>query len=205
MKFFLNKKGLTLLELLFAFSIFLAVVFGVFTLYSISSRADKNVWESSFTQSIASKAVQTFVDEIRTTNYSTVGGYPLALATTTEIIFYANIDSDILMERIRYFVDGDTFKKGVTKPTGTLLYEYSTTTEQISDVIYNLETPVGTIFTYFNENYNGATVTSSLSYPVFLPTVKVVGISLRVKQNSLAGSPIFEIQSKAQLRNLKTN
>ncbi|HRY36733.1 MAG TPA: hypothetical protein P5230_02535 [Candidatus Magasanikbacteria bacterium] len=205
MKKKLDKKGLTLLELLFAFSIFLAVIFGVFTLYSISSKADKNVWESSFVQSLTSKAIQTFVDEIRTTNYSTVGGYPLALASTTEIIFYANIDSDSLMERVRYFVDGDTFKKGITKPTGTLLYEYSTSTEEVSEIVYNLQTPVGTVFTYYDENYNGATVTSSMSYPIFLPEIRVVGISLRVKQNSLSGSSIFEIQSKAQLRNLKTN
>ncbi len=201
----LNKKGLTLIEVLFAFTVFLFVTFGTFTLYSISSKADRNIWESSFVQSSASKIAQTFVDEIRTANYSTVGGYPLALATSTEIIFFANIDSDNLIERVRYFADGNIFKKGITKPTEEILYKYNTSTETISELIYNLKTPLEPIFYYYDESYNGTTVTSSMSYPVLLPYIQVVGIKLRVNQNSNINAPFFEIETKAQLRNLKAN
>lgn len=57
MKKIFNNKGLTLLEVMFAFSIFLLVIFGVFALFKASSQADRNVWESTFVQATASKTV----------------------------------------------------------------------------------------------------------------------------------------------------
>jgi hypothetical protein len=195
----------TLLEILFAFGFFLVITFGAFTIFSVSSRADKNVWESTFVQASASKVVQGFVDELRTANYSTIGGYPLRVATGTEIVFFANIDSDSLMERVRYFVSGTTFMKGISKPSGDSLYSYNTSTEEFSELLYNLETPLENIFTYYGESYDGATNTSSMSYPVMLPYIRVIEIKLKIKQNNLTDAPVFEIQSKAQLRNLKAN
>lgn len=200
-----DNKGMTLMEVMFGFSIFLVVIFGVFALFRASSQADKNVWESTFVQATASKTVQRFVDELRTANYSTIGSYPLLTTTGTEIIFFANIDGDSLMERVRYFVSGTTFMKGITKPTGELLYSYNTSTEEISALIYNLQTPLENIFTYYGESYDGATNTSSMSYPIIMPLVRVVEIKLKIKQSNLADAPVFEIQSKAQLRNLKAN
>ncbi len=205
MKKIFNNRGLTLLEVMFAFSIFLLVIFGVFALFKASSQADKNVWESTFVQATASKVVQRFVDELRTANYSTIGGYPLRVATGTEIVFFANIDSDILIERVRYFTSGTTFMKGITKPIGDMLYSYNTSTEEISALVYNLKTPLENIFTYYDENYNGSSNTSSMNLPILLPYVRVVEIKLQIKQNALVDSPVFEIQSKAQLRNLKAN
>ncbi len=200
-----SKRGFTLLEVVVALGLFSIIIFGVFALFETSSKANKNVWESSNVQAEASKAIQTFVDELRTANYSTVGGYPIASATGTEIIFYANIDSDILMERVHYFMQNDIFKKGVTKPTGTLLYAYNTSTEQIIELTHNLKTPVGTIFTYYGESYNGASNISTMPYPIILPDVRAVGITLQIKQNSTPNAPVFEVQTKVQLRNLKTN
>jgi len=205
MKILLNKKGFTLLEIIVAMGLFSIVIFGIFALFEASSKANKNVWESSNVQNEASKAVQTFVDELRAANYSTVGGFPIASATSTEIVFYANIDSDILMERIRYFVQEDIFKKGVTKPTGTLLYSYSSSTEQVTELAHNLKTPLETIFTYYGETYNDADDFSVLNYPIILPDVRMVGITLQLKQNSTLNAPVFEVQTKVLVRNLKAN
>lgn len=202
---FFNKKGFTLLEILFAFGIFFIVIFGIFALFNTSSKANKDVWEGGKVQSEASKVVQNFIDELRTANYSTIGGYPIAYATSTEIVFYANIDADSLIERVRYFVQNDALKKGVTKPTGTLLYTYNTSTEQTSDLVHNLKTPIETVFYYYGDSFNGANITSTMPYPIILPDVKVVGIKLKIKQNSSPNAAVFEIQTKAQLRNLKTN
>ena len=134
-----------------------------------------------------------------------VGGYPLGFATSTEILFYSNIDTDILTERVRYFVDGDILKKGVTKPTGELFYEYNTSTEQISELVHSLSTPINTVFSYYDGTYNGADATSTMTYPIILPRVRVIGVKLEVKQSSAPNAPIVEIKTKVQLRNLKTN
>lgn len=178
---------------------------GIFALFNVSSKANRDVWESSNTQGEASKAVQTFVDELRTANYSSIGGYPLTFATGTEIIFYSNIDTDVLVERVRYFIEGNILKKGVTKPAGDILYSYNTSTEQIIELAHNLKTPVGTVFTYYGESYNGASNTSSMPYPIVLPDVRIIQMRLLLKQNSAINAITFEVQTKVQLRNLKTN
>ena len=138
-------------------------------------------------------------------NYSSIGSYPLTFATGTEIIFYSNIDNDNLVERVRYFVESNILKKGITKPSGSDLYSYNTSTEQITELAHNLKTPVGTVFTYYGENYNGASNTSSMSYPIVLPDVRLIQMRLLLKQNSAINAPTFEVQTKVQLRNLKTN
>jgi hypothetical protein len=109
------------------------------------------------------------------------------------------------MERIRYFVQEDIFKKGVTKPTGTLLYSYSSSTEQVTELAHNLKTPIETIFTYYGETYNDADDFSVLNYPIILPDVRMVGITLQLKQNSTLNAPVFEVQTKVLVRNLKAN
>jgi len=200
-----DKKGFTLLEIIVSLSILSILILGAMEMFNVSFRADNFVQEGGTIQADAAKIVQTFIDELRTANYSNIGGYPIASASGTEIVFYANIDRDILIEKIRYFVNGNSFYKGVTKPTGTLLYSYVSSTEQITVLARNLQTPIGNVFTYYNEYYNGTTNTSTMPYPIILPDVRIVGLNLRLKQNTAANAPIFEVQTKVQIRSLKTN
>ncbi|MDO9510032.1 MAG: prepilin-type N-terminal cleavage/methylation domain-containing protein [Candidatus Magasanikbacteria bacterium] len=200
-----NNKGFTLIETMFAIGIFSIIIFGIFSLFNVSFKADRDIQGGGAVQNESSKVVQSFIDELRTANYSTVGSFPVTLANSTEIIFYSNIDADNLMERVRYFVDGDVLKKGVTKPTGDVLYSYNTSTEQTIELVHNLKTPIETIFTYFDENYNGADSVNFMTYPIILPDIRMVGITLQIKQNTALNAKIFEVKTKVQLRNLKTN
>ena len=50
---------------------------------------------------------------------------------TTGFIFYANIDSDTLYERVRFWVEGTILKKGVIKPTGVPL-DYDLQNEDVT-------------------------------------------------------------------------
>jgi len=107
--------------------------------------------------------------ELRKMETSNLGSYPIEQATNNEIIFYSNIDEDILVEKIRYFFDSDLLKKGVTKPSGHPL-SYNASQEQIKIVLNNLKRDES-FFEYFNKNYQP---NNDISY------IKIIKINLSI-------------------------
>jgi type II secretory pathway component PulJ len=200
----INEKGITLVEVLVATGIFALLSVAAVAIFTYSLKANKIIWEQLSTQNEGRKIVQDFVNEIRSATYSSVGAYTLEVASTTEIVYYSNIDTDTLRERIRYFLSGTSLKKGVTKPTSTPLV-YNTSYEVITDVVHDLMDTTSTpIFTYYNQNY-GYTSSTPLIQPVSVTDVRVVGINLTLEEDPTASPVPFRIESKAEIRNLKTN
>jgi len=198
-----NNRGITLVEIIVAVGIFSLLAIAVATIFTYSLKANKIIWEQLSTQNEGRKIVQDFVNELRSANYSSIGAYTLETVAEKEITFYSNIDGDSYKERVRYFLSGDTLKKGITKPSGTPLV-YSTSTELIIDVVhdvYNTSTP---IFYYYSQNY-GYTSSTPLSQPVSVTAVKMVGVVLELEEDPRASPLPFHIESKVEIRNLKEN
>jgi len=197
-----NFKGFTLLEMAVALGIFSLVILSLSAIFIFSFKTRNIIWEQLKTQDDGRRVVQAFVNELRSANYSSIGAYPLEKVSDQELIFYSNIDNDNYRERIRYFLDGTDFKKGITKPSGNPLV-YTTSTEQILVVaqdVFNTTTP---IFYYYSENYSGEE--SPLSTPISVTQVKIIGITLDLEAEPNISPAPFHIETKAQIRNLKTN
>lgn len=197
-----NYKGFTLLEMAVALGIFALVILSLSAILIFSFKTRNIIWEQLKTQDDGRRVVQAFVNELRSANYSSIGAYPLEKVAEQELIFYSNIDSDNYRERIRYFLDGTDFKKGVVKPSGNPLV-YVTSTEQIVIVaqdVFNTTTP---IFYYYSENYSGEE--SPLSTPVNITQVRIIGITLDLEAKPNISPAPFHIETKSQIRNLKTN
>lgn len=199
----LNKQGITLLEVLVAMSIFALIVTGAVGIFTYSWKANKIIWEQLSTQNEGRKVVQDFVNELRSATYSSIGAYPLATVSSTEIVFYSNIDTDSLRERVRYFLVANTLKKGVIKPGGTPLV-YNTSTESISDVVHDVYNTTTPIFYYYNQNY-GYTSSTPLSQPVSITAVRMVGMTLDLEEDPTVSPAPFHIETKVEIRNLKSN
>lgn len=199
-----NRKGFTLLEVLVAIGIFLMVILSVASILTYTIRSKDIVWEQLSTQDEGRKVLQDFTNELRTATASSVGAYAIETANTSSIVFYSNIDTDSLRERVRYFLSGSTLRRGVIKPTGTPMI-YSSANETIVEVVHDVNNMGAPVFTYYGTNYNGVTNTSSLSVPVNTTLVRVVGLYLRLEEKpNLSPSP-FIVQGKVELRNLKSN
>ena len=67
----------------------------------------------------AQKGVEIMVKEIREARHADNGAYPLGLSNDQEFIFYSDIDQDNYTEKVRYFLDGENFKKGIINPSET--------------------------------------------------------------------------------------
>jgi len=91
---FKNQKGISLIEILVAIGIFLLLVTGTTTLLTYSIKANKIIWEQLSTQNEGRKVVQDFVNEMRSATYSSLGAYPIEQASSSQIIFFSNIDTD---------------------------------------------------------------------------------------------------------------
>lgn len=143
------------------------------------------------------------VTEIRSVGPSNIGSYPLAQATTSSLIFYSDIDKDGSFERVRYFLSGSTFKKGVIKPSGPP-WVYSTSSEIITDRIKNVIATSSPIFSYYAADYTGAE--GPLTYPLDIFNIRVIKVEITADQAAGTRTPApVTLSIYATMRNLRSN
>lgn len=163
--------------------------------------------EQNETIESAKLAVGMIVKEAREARDADNGAYPIELADKLAFVFYANIDADLAMERVRYFFDApsSSFMKGVTKPTGASAV-YNPSDEIITTIIPKIvNTTASPLFKYYNKDYPADTVNNPLATPANLQSVTMVEIKVLAQSIKRPLANAIEFDSFAQLRNLKSN
>jgi len=198
-----KKKGFTLVETMLAVAIFSIVIVAVgafqrdvFFFNDVLQVGLTNVTE-------ARKVLRPFVGEVRSARPSNLGAPAIELASPTTFIFYSDLDGDGLNERVRYFVDGTDFKKGVIKPSGNPI-TYNAAQEKIINVVHHV-VPEQTAFSYYGTQYNGTDETPPLAFPVSPSHVRLVRIDLTIDANPDRAPNLMTITTQATVRNLKDN
>ena len=201
--FFRDNHGMSIIEILVAIGIFLIVSAGTMEIFMWGFRGRDVVWEQLSTQNEGRKVVQDFVNQLRRAGQSATGGYGLESAGVQEVIFYSNLDADSFRERIRYFLVSTTLKVGIVKATGTPL-AYNLGSETVTDIVHDVANTTSSLFYYYDEDYTGATGTP-MSVPIDPALVRVIGINLLLEEKPNVAPVPFAIETKASIRNLKTN
>lgn len=152
----------------------------------------------------ARKGIETMVKEIREARYGEDGSYPLGEAGNLQLIFYSDVDKDENVERVRYFLEGTNFKKGVVEPTGDPpQYILSgEVVDTLSAYVRNATTP---IFIYYNGDWPIDVVNNPLPTLTRLTETKLMHFYLRINVDPNRPPDNFELESDVQIRNLKTN
>lgn len=196
-----TAAGFTLPEILVTLGVvaLLALAVGSFTTNIF--RTTRYLTNTLTANEQARRTVGNFVSELRTASISSLGAYPIAEAGATTITFYSDTDADAYKERVRYFVQGTTLKRGFLKPSGNPL-TYNSANEVISDAIINLVN-TGSVFSYYDSNYDGQT--AALSDPPSIPSIRLVRITLQVDANPNEPPGPYELSSQVNVRNLKDN
>jgi len=191
-------KGFTLIETIMTIVIF-AFVAGVISASVVMIYKTQGY---SFQQSMAineaRKGIETMVKEIREARPGDDGSYIIENAENYQFIFYSDIDKDTVTERVRYFIDGSDFKKGVTEPTGWPII-YSPQNEEIfvlSQYVRN-QPP---IFHYYDGNNN-----EIIELPARLKETKLMKVYLVINVNVNRPPQDLILESSVQIRNLKDN
>ncbi len=189
--------GFTLIETIVAIFIFTLTMGAVSGFIVMAYRTQGYTWEQSIAIDEAKKGIETMVKEIREARTGEDGSYILAKTENSEFSFYSDIDRDLTIERVRYFVEGTDFKKGVIEPVG-IPAEYSTSSEKIfilSQYIRNSPP----IFRYFDGEGE------ELSSPTRRKNTRLMRVYLVINVNPNKPPKDFELESEVQVRNLKTN
>jgi prepilin-type N-terminal cleavage/methylation domain-containing protein len=197
-----KKRGFSLFEVVFAVTIFALVAGFIYKFAFDVFTQNRFLVGQIAAQDQARNALKYMVSEIRTMSPSSTGAYPLAQAGNQSLAFYANIDSDSYIERIRYFVSSSTLKRGVLKPTGNPLI-YNPANEMTSPLIVNLAVGAADIFSYFNSSYNGTG--PAMTFPIATSQVRVIKMTFLIDVIPNKSPVPLEVSSQVSIRNLKDN
>lgn len=188
-----------MIEMLIAIGL-LGMIALVITLFAVDIfKSQFYLGDSLEVEEEVEQALGRMTPEIRSITNSSNGSYAIVSVSSSSFSFYSNIDSDSLIEKVRYFLDGATFKKGVIEPS-------------INPIIYNPASEVITvlaediisddIFYFYDKTYEGSSG-SPLEQPVKIPVIKSVKISLISDKNiNLPPSPV-SIETFINIRSLK--
>lgn len=194
-----SKKGYTLLEITVAISIFLilAVIGSDYVIRGLKSITFAYEMEEAVKN--ARNVINKIIKEVRKANTSDCGDYLLDQVNPQSFSFYSDMDSDGVMEKIRYFLENGQFKKGVIKPAGFPL-TYSNANESItlsSDYVNNQTDP---IFYYYDVNNN------VLANPAAnKSSIRMIKTSLKINVTPEVAPADYYVDTYIQIRNLKDN
>ena len=144
----------------------------------------------------AQRGVDTMVRTIREAAFASDGAYPVISLADNQFAFYADVDADAFIEKVRYYLSGTTIVEGIVNPSGDPpVYTGTEATSVISDYVRNTAENL-VMFTYFDED--GAPITNYANIAdVRFVTVNIV---VDVDTNKLP-NPFF-LRSSAAMRNL---
>lgn len=199
MNFKLSKsEGFTLIELIISIGIMSGIVLVIsifsFDVFDFGIFLGENITAQQETQ----LTLRVMVSEMRAMAQAVNGAYLIESASQNSVVFYSDRDGDGFAERIRYFLDGNILKKGVIKPSGNPL-AYSGT-ETIDEVVHNIYSAAGNIFSYYDSNYSGTQ--TELGFPMNIPLVRLIKINLTVDPNPADTSSRINFSTSVNIRNL---
>lgn len=169
--------GFTIIELLLSVAVSI-IVMGVIARFAINTLRTNSRISGDLTQlNEAKRTLVILMAEIRTAGPASNGAYPIESATATSFAFYANVDGTPLVERVRYYLDGATLKRGVVIPTSNPV-TYDPSREVSSELIHDVAATSTPVFLYYDASYNSVTSTAPLTFPVTIPRVRLVRIQL---------------------------
>jgi len=190
-------RGFTLLETIISIFIFTLAVVAVFQTAIYLYQTNNYLVQQSSAIGEARRGIKTMVKEIREARDGDDGSYIIEEAQDFEFIFYSDINGDGKTERVRYFLDGTNLKKGVIKPEGwPVKYPQNKETITIISSYVRNQPP---IFHYYDGNGN------ELSSPSRLKDTKMMEVNLVVNVDPNKSPQDFDLDSKVEIRNLKTN
>ena len=153
--------------------------------------------EQASAVSSAQRGLDHIVREIREAAYASNGAYPIVSFSPNEFVFYADVDSDPFIEKVRYFMQGTALKRGVTDPVGDPpQYTSTEVVTQLSDNVRNVGHGVP-VFVYYDNN--GTQITDYTR----IGDVRFVSVSVQVDVDPSRSPTPFLIRSSAALRNLQ--
>jgi len=190
-----KRKGFTLIEAGLAVLIFLLGATTVFSLVEFGYFGKDYTFQQALSIEEAQRGIETMAKEIREARAGEDGSFPIVRAEGFEFSFFSDIDNDGETEKIRYFLEGTNFKKGIIEPECCPVSYPSSSERVITLTQYVRNAPP--IFRYFDKDGN------ELGPPANLKNTKRMRVYLVVNVNPARPPQNFVLETDVLLRNLK--
>lgn len=193
----MKQNGMTLIETVVWVAVTLATMLSIIVSVQYFYRTNTYAVEQAAAISSAQRGIESMIKTVREASYSSNGAYPIVSIATSSIIFYADIDDDPFIERLRYFIENDSLKRGVVDPSGDPpVYTNPETISIISDSVRNVEQTTDA-FRYYDLNGTLMTDLSDITEVRFVEVTMIVNINPNRLPNQ------FTLRSTAAFRNLR--
>jgi prepilin-type N-terminal cleavage/methylation domain-containing protein len=194
-----RQRGMTLLELLIAMAISVMTI-ALVTYFAVDiSNFGVTLNQRLDVERELELTLRTMLSEIRSSGPGDNGAYDIVTATPMTFTFYSDIDGDGKFEQVRYFLNGTTLEKGVTKSSGSNPIVYLSSDEIVTDVVHYMRN--STIFQYYAEGY--APETGPIASPIDVSAVHMVQITGTVDEDPTREPLPVTLFVYATIRNLR--
>lgn len=199
MKSIRNKKGMSLVEMLVAIAVMSIVMLGVTQFFVHIWPMNQFAIDSAEAQLVANQSVTRLTSLFRNMRQSDAGEYALLAVGSEGVAFFADVDADGDVERLRVFREDSDLRMGTIEPAGTPV-SYPLDQETLSTLATHVRNGSGGLpsemFHYFDEGNHELTGSFSIS------DVRMIKIDIFIDINpSLSPEPVH-FESFASIRNL---
>ena len=194
-----QNSGFTLLEIIVVLAIFIILALISSDYITQGLRSITFGYEQDTAVQNARRVMNQIIEEIREASQSDLGDYLLATVEPQNFSFYSNIDDDLNVEKVRYFLDGGVFKKGLIEPSGSPL-EYLAGDEVVAEVAQDVNNQSEPIFRYYDTDNN-----IIADPPANIGGIRLINISLKINVTPEKAPQDYYVNADIQIRNLKDN
>ena len=190
-------KAFTLVETIIVVSILGVAGIALSTMIAFFYRSNAYLLEQTTAVDSANRGLEFAYKDIREASYGEDGSYPVAVAATSSVTFYSDVDGDGPVEKVRLYRTNDTFYRGVTNAAGNPP-SYASQPETTSVISTYVKNDNGTPLLHY---YNGAG--TELTGTIDIAEVRSVRVQLNVDLNPFRAPNIVSLERTATLRNLR--
>jgi prepilin-type N-terminal cleavage/methylation domain-containing protein len=198
------RSGFTLVEMLI--SIFLigsvSALVSTFAVYYFQNYSFS--FEENQSIGAAQTALTQVIREVRETRAADNGAYAVNDAQDNSFTFFSDVTNDGRSDRVRYFIENGSLKRGVIEPTVSPV-TYLTASEKIKIIVDNIDNNGKALFTYYNGAWPSDTTNNPLPLAQRILNTRFVSVYIRININPGKAAQPFELTSGVAIRSLKDN
>jgi prepilin-type N-terminal cleavage/methylation domain-containing protein len=197
MKSLFPSKGFTLIETIVTVAITAAISLALGAMIVFFYKTNAYTLEQSTAVEEARRSLNAAMTPLRSASYASDGSYPIAVAASTTLTFYANNDVDATLEQVTYTLIGSTFYKVVVNPGGSPLTYVGQPPATSTISIYVQNATTTPVFTYYDSTG------TALTYPINISKISSINTTVRIDVNQNRAPVTFTLSASATLRNLE--
>ncbi len=187
---------MTIVETLVWIAIFTSAMIAVSSSVLYFYRTSNYAIQQASAVASAQRGIDAMIRTMREASYASNGAYPIVSIGSNDVRFYAEIDGDVGIEQLHYYISNNALMKGVIDPSGDpAVYTGSEVLSTVSNDLRNTQLGVA-LFTYYNKT--GGQITDFTK----IGDVRFVTANLQVDVDPNRTPTPLGLKSSAALRNL---